>query len=217
MKHKITRKGLFYLAILAGLLVIVGIYWTYTRVQGELKVSAEKPRCTQPEEVFRNFRPTRPPKPVPDTAFRAEKDRMVSLADYKGSGVVLNFWATWCAPCVREMPALDRLTAAMNATTDTTMVAGGVRVLTVSEDRRGEPLIRKFYKVNKIRNLPVLADAKGKLLKAFGILVLPTTVLISPDGLEVGRVIGIHEWDSPETENFLRACLRPAGRTKAKT
>jgi len=118
---------------------------------------------------------------------------------------VLNFWATWCAPCVREMPALDRLTAEVEG--------DGIRVLTVSEDRKGGPVVRKFFKVNGIKNLPMLVDIKQGLLRAFGIRVLPTTVLVGRDGREVARMVGVHEWDTPETAEYLRACLGVSPKT----
>ncbi len=121
------------------------------------------------------------------------------LADYRGRGVVLNFWATWCAPCVREMPALDRLQVMLKGT--------GVEVVTLSEDRNGAALISRFFEVNELKNLPKLIDPKGVALKAYGVRTLPMTLLINADGAEIGRVIGVSEWDSPETAAFLRGCL----------
>ena len=124
-----------------------------------------------------------------------------TLNDYRGRGIVLNFWATWCAPCVIEMPQLDRLAALVKG--------NGVDVLTISVDRKGLVLAPKFYKENKLMDLPVLVDDKSKLSRAFKVKGLPTTILIGADGVEIGRVLGITEWDSTEVVDFVRTHLAP--------
>jgi len=214
-----TRKVFIFLALAVAISVIVAISGPLASLvdrlgggpgagkgetagevtKGDAKEVTGGGQCAKPDKGFKNLKLTRPPKEVPDTAFEGAKGRLVRLQDFLGSGVVLNFWATWCAPCVREMPALDRLHAQVKG--------DGIRVLAVSEDRKGEPLIRAFYDKNRIQNLDILVDPKGKLLREFGIFALPTTVLVGRDGREVGRVVGIHEWDGPETAVYLRACL----------
>jgi len=136
---------------------------------------------------------------APDTAFKDANGKDRRLTDYKGQGVVLNFWATWCAPCVREMPQLDRLRALLKGT--------GINVLAVSEDRKGVPVAKKFFETNKLHDLEVLVDPGGKLLRSLKVRGLPTTVLFGEDGLERGRVTGIAEWDSNEVVAFIRKCL----------
>ncbi len=157
--------------------------------------------CTAADGVLGNYQATTPPGAVPDAAFADGTGAARTLAEWRGSGVVLNFWATWCAPCVREMPALDRLTK---------MVAGdGIAVLALSEDRGAPSVVTAFYEKHAIRNLPVLMDTRRKQLAGFAIPGLPTTVLIDAGGNEVGRVVGVAEWDTDDAAAFLRRCLGP--------
>ena len=159
----------------------------------------EAPVCQAPPAQLGNFQPTTPPRAAPVQPFEPEDGRQRTLADLRGRGVVLNFWATWCAPCVREMPQLDRLSK---------MLAGdGIKVLALSEDRAGAPLVRKFFDVNGIKNLEILIDGGGKVMREAKLKGLPTTILIDRQGLEVGRVVGIAEWDAKETVEFLGRCL----------
>lgn len=165
----------------------------------------EAPACRAPEGAFVLFEAADPPRPATNQAFVNGEGRSRTLAEFRGEGVVLNLWATWCAPCVREMPQLDRLKG---------LLAGdGIRVLALSEDRGGAPLIKKFYDVNGIRNLEVLIDAGGNVLRDLQIRGLPTTVLIDAEGREVGRALGAVEWESDSVVAFLRRCL---GKTKPK-
>ncbi len=155
--------------------------------------------CTADKEAFANFRPVETLKAVPDTVFLDGDGGEKRLSDYRGRGVVLNFWATWCAPCVREMPELAHLKRRLTEQ--------GVDVLTVSEDRKGAPLVRKFYKINKLEGLDVLVDQKGALLRAFGVRGLPSTIFINQKGDEVGRVLGIAKWDTDAAAKFITGCL----------
>ena len=112
---------------------------------------------------------------------------------------MVNFWATWCAPCVREMPQLDRLRKLLSG--------AGIEVLALSEDRAGAPLVEKFYNTNRIRNLEILIDKGGKVLRESKVSAMPTTLLIDAGGMEVGRVLGAVEWDSDKAVEFLKNCL----------
>lgn len=165
--------------------------------------SGEAPACRAPKGAFVEFEAADPPRPATNTAFVDGEGRSRNLAEFRGESVVLNLWATWCAPCVREMPQLDRLNR---------LLAGdGIRVLALSEDRGGAPLVRRFYDVNGINNLEVLIDAGGKVLGELKVRGLPTTVLIDAGGREVGRALGAAEWESDVVVAFLRRCLdKPA-------
>jgi thiol-disulfide isomerase/thioredoxin len=157
--------------------------------------------CSPAKDVFANFLAKDPLTPVPDIAILEKSGNETSLQAYQGRGVVLNFWATWCAPCVREMPQLNRLSAFVKD--------NRIDVLTLSEDREGLEAAPKFYKTHNLNDLPVLADPNGKLMRAFAVTGLPTTIFIDSGGMELGRVIGPAEWDSPDIVDFVRSCLAP--------
>lgn len=109
-----------------------------------------------------------------------------SLGDYAGKGLVVNLWATWCVPCVVEMPELQALARA---------VAGdGILVLPLSSDRGGAEVVRRFYAANGIDALPVLLDPRGEAGRAWGARGLPTTLIIDRQGRERGRVEGAIDW-----------------------
>lgn len=118
-----------------------------------------------------------------------------SLSEYHGQWVVLNFWATWCAPCRHEMPSLDRLQAAMP----------GIAVIPVATGRNAVPGIKKFFDEAKIAHLPILRDPKSELARSSGVLGLPVTLILNPEGQEVARLIGDAEWDSDSARAVLAA------------
>lgn len=135
---------------------------------------------------------------VADVQYTDDEGRLRGLDEFRGRGLVLNFWATWCAPCVREMPSLDRLQAES---------PGGIVVLAVSEDRGGVPVVEAFYRKNRISDLAVAVDTGLEAARGLGVRGLPTTLLIDPAGREIGRLAGAAEWDSPEAVAFIRSCI----------
>jgi thiol-disulfide isomerase/thioredoxin len=119
------------------------------------------------------------------------------LAEWKGKWLVLNFWATWCAPCRREMPSLDRLQEAMPVLT----------VLPVATGRNDPEAIARFYTEAAITTLPTLRDPKSALARQMGVLGLPVTLIVNPEGQEVARLIGDAEWDSDSAKAVLGALV----------
>jgi thiol-disulfide isomerase/thioredoxin len=136
-----------------------------------------------------NFAPTGP-KPVPELTFFDADRKEVTLADFRGKVVVLNLWATWCAPCRREMPSLDRLQAKHGGE--------GLEVIALSLDRGDIAKVRAFFDELAISHLAVYQDPKGRARRELAAPGLPTTVVIDRAGQEVGRLLGPAEWDSAE-------------------
>jgi thiol-disulfide isomerase/thioredoxin len=162
-------------------------------------------QCTPPPGLFTRFEVDHRGQQAPSTAYLADGEAEATLADSRGRGRVVNFWATWCAPCVKEMPALDRLHAEL--------APHGIDVLALSSDRQGAPVVRRFYDENGIGNLDVLIDPKGQVSRALSVRGLPTTILFDGQGREVGRVLGIAEWDTQPMVAFLSRCLGADART----
>ena len=154
-----------------------------------------------PLELANKLRPAVMAEGAFDTPFfNAEKEK-ITVSSLKGRGVVMNFWATWCAPCVREMPALNNLAAALQGS--------GVEVIAISEDRKPLKKVPPFYEANDLNNLELYYDEKGKLSRKLGVEGLPTTVLLGADGEIKGRILGVLEWDDPETVKYLIWALGP--------
>ena len=124
---------------------------------------------------------------MPDVQFEAPDGKMVQLADFKGKPVLLNLWATWCGPCVAEMPLLETLA---------TREADKVQVLAVSQDMKGRAVVEKWWSQQGFKTLQPYVDAKADLGFALGGGSLPTTILYDQYGKEVWRMIGAAEWDS---------------------
>ncbi|MHA1599570.1 MAG: TlpA disulfide reductase family protein [Alphaproteobacteria bacterium] len=150
-------------------------------------------------EFAHNFTLLDPPVPAPLAVFKDLAGGQVRMAGFAGNVVVLNFWATWCAPCVREMPSLDRLQAELGD--------DGLTVVAVSLDRGGTRVVEPFAERLGLKNLKLYLDPGGALSKAFGITGLPTTYLIDTKNRIVGAVQGSAEWDSPEALALLRFYL----------
>ena len=135
----------------------------------------------------------KPAKAEPAVAF-SDAAGKYSLASYKGHYVLLNMWATWCAPCVAELPALTRLKAAVP----------GLTVLAVNMDR-GPVDAAGFLKTHNAAMLGSLRDTDITLMRSFGAFGLPTTVLIDPKGNVVGRAEGPATWDSPDSIAYFKS------------
>jgi thiol-disulfide isomerase/thioredoxin len=135
------------------------------------------------------------PVDLPQAALLDMSDGAHGLDEFKGKWVVLNFWATWCAPCRHEMPSLDRLQAAMPE----------IAVVPLAAGRNAPEQITKFFKEAEVTNLTVWRDPKMELARAAGVVGLPVTLILNPEGQEVARLIGDAEWDTPEAQAVLKA------------
>jgi thiol-disulfide isomerase/thioredoxin len=140
------------------------------------------------------------PTEVPEIAFQNAAGETVALADFRGKVVVLNLWATWCAPCKLEMPSLDRLQAEL----------GGpdLHVVALSVDRAGADKVASFLKDEiGAEHLELYRDPEAATSRALGVLGLPTTVILDREGREVGRALGHREWDTEAAKDYLRAVM----------
>jgi thiol-disulfide isomerase/thioredoxin len=139
------------------------------------------------------------PEPVPDLSFVDASGRERTLKDWTGKVVLLNVWATWCAPCRKEMPALDRLEQQL----------GGedFQVLAISVDKSGIEGARKFFKDIKVEKLDLYADPTLRLTSGLKVVGMPTTLLIGRGGREIGRLAGAAEWDGEDAQRLIRAAL----------
>ena len=157
---------------------------------------ARKPLAAGSMQDLAALRPARKDAAVPEVHFTAADGAARTLADYAGHGVVLNLWATWCPPCVAEMPALDRLARELRAER--------VAVLALSSDRGGAAVVERFYKERGIRDLAVLLDPRGEASRALGARGLPTTLVIDRKGRERVRVEGPADWAAPASVGVIR-------------
>ena len=137
----------------------------------------------------------RPQKPAPMTPILAEDGSMMVLDRYRGKVILLNIWATWCPPCIRELPALDRLQSALRGRDFTVMA------LSIDEADMEVPV--SFVRGLGLENLDVYLNFTGSIAKGFPLYGLPITYLIDRRGLVIGYLVGAADWDSPEAMKFL--------------
>jgi thiol-disulfide isomerase/thioredoxin len=138
-----------------------------------------------------------PPTAPPDATFLTQDGASHHLSEFKGRGMVVNMWATWCVPCVAEMPSLETLSKAL--------APQDIAVLPLSSDRGGAEKVASWYQEHGITALPVLIDPKGALARAFEARGLPTTVIINTAGLVVARLEGAADWAAPEAQAMIKA------------
>jgi len=142
------------------------------------------------------------PKNASDASFGGLDGGTHSLADFEGKVVLLNFWATWCAPCREEMPALDALQQQL----------GGedFQVVTLATGRNSPQGIRRFFDEEGIEALPTYTDENQAVARDMAVLGLPVTVLLNREGREIARLQGGADWDS-ESARAIVMTLTGAG------
>ena len=148
---------------------------------------------------MRTFDLSQPPSPAPEISFSDLSGNTLGLEDFRGQVVLVNFWATWCAPCLRELPSLERLQAALSE--------DDFGLLAISIDREGGEKVSPFLEENGFDALPTYLDPTGGTATAFGVFGMPTTLLIDRQGRELGRYTGPAEWDEPEAVALIRFFL----------
>ena len=197
---RLSKSTVLYLAIAA--CAIVGVAWV--ALQDPAQVMPEGLENRAEIEALRTgdmkklqFHPA--PKPVPAIAFDTENGGSAQLADYKGKLVVVNFWATWCAPCRKEMPMLDALQDELGGE--------AFEVVTIATGRNAPQAMRAFFEEIGVKHLPLHRDPNSALARGMGVLGLPVTVILSPEGVEVARLTGDADWSSDSAKAILRAMM----------
>jgi thiol-disulfide isomerase/thioredoxin len=160
-------------------------------------VQAKGPVLTGAMQVFQ-LAPSVQPRPSPsdDATWKDSSGKILNLANFSGKVVLVNYWATWCPPCVRELPSIDRLQAQLGGD-DFTIVA-------ISIDRGGKPIARRLMKRLRLKNLALYLDPSSKSAKTLGVRSMPTTFLFDRKGREIGKLEGGAEWDDKEAIALIR-------------
>ena len=135
---------------------------------------------------------------LPNPLILDANGNMVEIG-YKEDILIINFWATWCAPCKKEMPSLNSL--AQNLKYE------DIQIITIASGRNSKEAIDGFFDDNNLVNLKKYRDPKGKIAVKYGVTALPTTVLINPTGIEIGRIIGDIDWDTADVRLFFKKLL----------
>jgi len=149
------------------------------------------------------------PRPVPEIRFQDDQGHDLTLATFRGRVVLLNVWATWCVPCRKEMPTLDRLERRL----------GGkdFQVIALSIDRKGIEAVKDFYRKIGIEKLAIFLDPSGKGTHNLAIPGVPTTLLINREGGEVARKLGEAQWNSPELISLVEKTIHAQSASNANT
>ena len=154
------------------------------------------------------FVPSSQPFTAPAISLADTNGHSVELSELRGKLVLVNLWATWCEPCLREMPSLERLQSRLGER---------IAVLAVSEDRGGNKTVEPFIAKLGLKSVKIYIDPKSEVGHAFGARGLPTSFLIDREGKVLGRVEGAAEWDSPKILGVLEPLLSGNGVVKASS
>lgn len=143
------------------------------------------------------------PEKLPVFALLDMEDGEHSMDEFKGKYVVMNFWATWCAPCRKEMPDLDALQAELGS--------DAFEVVLIAAGRNPKPAIDRFFDEAEINAVETLRDPTQGLTNLMGVFGLPATLILNPDGKEIARMQGDAAWHSEDALAFLRALIAGDG------
>lgn len=140
------------------------------------------------------------PRAVKDVKFVDDQGSINTLNDFRGKVILLTFWATWCVPCVEEMPSIAKLQASLEGR--------NIKIIPLSVDYQGSKIVADFYKEQQITNLPIYQDRKGESFKLYELRALPTSLIINKEGKEVARVMGAIDWSGKDVRDYLVALSR---------
>lgn len=160
---------------------------------------ARKPHAETLSDLATALVPTDPPVAAPDIVFVSADGKEHHLSEFAGHGMVINLWATWCVPCVAEMPSLAVLSK--------TLAPDDIAVLPLSSDRGGAKVVENFYDEHGITGLPVLLDPKSAAAHAWHARGIPTSLIIDKKGQERARLEGSADWSKPDAAQIVRKLM----------
>lgn len=140
--------------------------------------------------LARALKPVNPPTDMPEITFYAADGTPHRLTEFRGRGMVINLWATWCAPCVAEMPSLEALSKAL--------APHDIAVLPLSSDRGGARAVSAWFEEHEITGLPVLLDPKGDAARLLDARGIPTSVVVNREGQACARLEGAADWSGSD-------------------
>ncbi|WP_025897615.1 TlpA family protein disulfide reductase [Sneathiella glossodoripedis] len=180
-------------------IALIGFLLTFTGLVGATSTAFSQNLKELAVGEMKNITIASNPEPLKDFSFVNENGETLNLSEFKGKTILLNFWATWCAPCKKEMPSIDRLQGELGS--------DEFEVVAISHDIQGIERVKKFLKALKIKNLAPYNDKTLKSGRAAGVFGLPATLIINKEGLEVARLVGPAEWDSEEAVKLIRQIM----------
>ena len=186
---KVMRIVIVLVILAAGGGLAAFLYLSGTRERHDSGVASNAADSGSPSVALGKLTSLDPPRPAPELSFAARDGSPARLADFHGHWLLVNLWATWCAPCVREMPSLDRLQAKLG---------DRLMVLAVSQDRGGAQVVDPFLAKLSLGALHIYLDPKAVVGKGLGARGLPTTFLVDGEGRIRAQLEGAAEWDSPD-------------------
>jgi thiol-disulfide isomerase/thioredoxin len=155
-----------------------------------------KPHAQDLQSLSTALQQSNPPVAAPDIVFVDAGGGKHHLSEFRGHGMVINLWATWCVPCVQEMPSLAALSK--------TLAPSDIAVLPLSSDHGGAEAVEAFFRKHSITGLPVLLDPQGAAERAFGVQGIPTSIIIDKAGRQSARLEGSADWSTPAAAATVR-------------
>jgi thiol-disulfide isomerase/thioredoxin len=188
-EREVMKKNLPILLLI--IVALASVYW----FQGAERKVSDAPAASAMAAFVKHAAP----KEITAFSFIDGAGATKDISNWKGKVVLLNLWATWCAPCRKEMPELAKLQKLMGSPE--------FEVVALSEDLKGADASAAFLKESGAENLALYTDQKATALAAVQSVGLPTTLLIDRSGKEVGRLLGPADWASPEAQALVKAAL----------
>lgn len=195
-KRQLLKAGLAVAGVVILAVAMVGVWVSLWPSATALRPAGGPDTDTQRALTFTSYVS---PRSIENIEFEDGDSRKRSLADFRGKVVLLNIWATWCGPCRKEMPTLDRLQLRLGSP--------DFEVVALSIDRDGQAAVRRFFDEINVRALAIYVDAAAQAGTKLGIIGVPTTLLIDREGGEVARYTGPTEWDRPEVIDVIKQYL----------